>query len=209
MALPAQAALTYTEARLNLNQSYNGSTVELTLPNGRRTIYTEASNSDEVVFSRDHLASDGSIYFRREGRYPRSFLWRTLDDRRVLELQSVDLTQSGTEKTESYLTLRLRFAGAIRPFGVAFGDPDEKDALVVFVITVLGDLYTITLPKDVFIHAKATETLASGWCSVFKPSAFRLRDPYRLAAIDSNQLFVSLSDGDILNLKRAAGEDGE
>lgn len=218
----SKATYLYTETRLNLDQVYNGSTIQLAIPNHNafisqtphnleRTIVTRlGTSSNEDVFSREHLASEGGIYFRREERYPRSFLWRFLDERKVLELQSVDLTQdTGVEKaTEALLTLRLRFSSPVRPYGLAFGDPDEKDALVIFAIAGAGELYTITLHKDVFVHAKATESLAPEWYRVWTPPAFRIREAYRLTATTAQELFVSLSDGGLLRLDRGNINDG-
>jgi DNA repair protein RAD51/nuclear pore complex protein Nup160 len=128
--------------------------------------------------------------------------------RKVLEIQSVDLTQGAAEKTEALLTLRLRFPDTVRPFGVAFGDSDEKDALVVFAITTAGELYTITLHKDVFVHHKSSEALAPDWCKVFVPPAFRIREAFRLTVVNAHELFVSLSDGGLLRLNRSNGDNG-
>jgi DNA repair protein RAD51/nuclear pore complex protein Nup160 len=219
MAKP-RATYLYTETRLNLDQATTSSTVELVLPdydasnsrtphNPERTIITRTTSSNEDAFSRENLASEGSIFFRRENRYPRTFLWRLLDLRKVLELQSVDLTQGAAEKTEALLTLRLRFPDAVRPFGVAFGDSDEKDALVVFAITKAGELYTITLHKDIFVHHKSSESLAPDWCKVFVPPAFRIREAFRLSVVTAHELFVSLSDGGLLRLNRNNGDNGE
>jgi hypothetical protein len=209
MAALVRAAYNYTETRLNLDNGYSGFTIELDVATGKRTTVDETAILDEDAFAREHLASDGSIYFRRESRYPRSFLWRLLDGRKVLELQSVDLTQDSNENLDGPLTVRLRFAYPIRPFGVAFGDPDEKDALAVFVISSAGELFTINLGRDVFAHRKSTDTLSPDWCKIFRPSAFRLKTPYRLTAVSAHDLFVSLSDGDILRLARESGEDGK
>jgi DNA repair protein RAD51/nuclear pore complex protein Nup160 len=215
-----RAPFLYTETRLNLDQGYTGSTVDITLPSSststfgysqeaKRAVISDVQvGSDEATFARDHLASDGSIYFRRDGRYPRSFLWRLLDDRRVLEVQSVDLSQDSTEKTEALLTLLLRFPAAIRPLCIAFGDPDERDALNVFAITAADELWTLTLHKDFFVHLKATESLTLEWCKVAIPSIFRVARPYRLFASNARELFVSLVDGGIARLTRKAGEDG-
>ena len=211
----SRATYLYTETRLNLDPAYSGSTVELDLTDSenlslpKREVVTGVRPSiSEAAFSKHHLANDSSIYFRRESRYPRSFLWRLLDDRKLLELQSVDLTQDAGEKSEALLTIHIKFDNPVRPYGIAFADPDEKDALVVFIITMAGELFTITLHKDVFMHLKATESLPIDWCKVYYPPAMRVREPYRLTAINANELFVSLSDGGLLKLDRKADEDG-
>jgi Nucleoporin Nup120/160 len=125
-----------------------------------------------------------------------------------LELQAVDLTQTANEKTEALLTVHISFPSAVRPYGVAFGDPEDRDALVIFALTVQGDLHTINLHKDVFVHPKAAEALPPDWCKSFNPPALRIREPYRLFAPSTNQLLLSLTDGGILQLDRKHGDDG-
>jgi hypothetical protein len=215
-----RAPFVYTETRLNLDQGYAGSTIEITLPNNnpaafgtsqpakRQILNDVKAGSDEATFSREHLASDGSVYFRRDERYPRSFLWRVLDERTALEIQSVDLSQDENEKTEALLTLILRFPAAIRPFCIAFGDPDERDALNVFAITTTNELWTLNLHRDFFVHRNSTEALTMEWCKTMTPSIFTASSPYRLMAASSRELFVSTHDGGIARLTRQAGQDG-
>ncbi|KAF2667963.1 hypothetical protein BT63DRAFT_441495 [Microthyrium microscopicum] len=215
MAKP-RARYNYTETRLNLDQAYAGSTVELAIPESshynalqpKRTILSSSSSgTDEASFLRDNLALDCSIFFRHENRYPRSFLWRLLDERKVLEIQSVDLTQDAGEKVEALLTLRLRFPSSIRPYCLAFADPEVKDALTVYAITATNELYTITLQKDLFVHLKSSETLPTDWCRIFAPPALRVREPFRLTSINAEELFVSLSDGALLKLDQKSHEN--
>jgi DNA repair protein RAD51/nuclear pore complex protein Nup160 len=207
-----RAPLLYTETRLNLDQAHAGSTIDLTLSktsNFDRKLYNDVRiGSDEDQFKTEHIASDASLYFRRDERYPRSFLWRLLEKRTVLELQSVDLSQDSSEKTEAILTLLLRFPAKIRPFCIAFADPDEKDALNVFAITETDELWTLTLNRDFFIHTKATETLPSDWCKVTKPSIFAVTTPFRLFSSNARELYMSMVDGQVVRLTRRAGEDG-
>jgi hypothetical protein len=210
-----RATYLYTETRLNLDAAHSGSIVELDLSTStnlslptRKVLSNVRQSATEAIFSRHHIANDSSIFFRRESRYPRSFLWRLLDDRKLLELQSIDLTQDAGEKLEALLTIRIKFQSPVRPYGIAFADPDEKDALVIFVITKGGELFTITLTKDVFVHLKATETLPVDWCKSFFPPAMRVREPYRLTSLNAHELFISLSDGGLLKLDRKTGEDG-
>ncbi|KAK5009966.1 hypothetical protein LTR16_010439, partial [Cryomyces antarcticus] len=162
----------YRETRLNVEPTNPSSTITIHLPahsasilssrtSSKRSLVTpNVTDSDEVAFSKRHLASEGSIYFRRKTRSPRSFLWRILDDRKLLELQSVDITQEEHNVHEATLTLVLSFPTAIRQSGIAFADPEEHDALNVFVLTNANELYTITLHKDSFVRAAATENVA-------------------------------------------------
>jgi hypothetical protein len=215
----ARAPFLYTETRLNLDQSYTNSTVEITLPSSgssfgiqselkRNVVSGVEVGSDIATFTRDHIASEGSIYFRRDERYPRSFLWRLLDDKKVLEVQSVDLSQDASEKTDAILTLLLRFPAAIRPFCIALGDPDERDALNIFAITTANELWTLTLPREFFANLKTTEDMNLDWCKAMVPSIFSTYQPYRLFAVSSRQLFVSMTNGSVARLTRQAGDDG-
>lgn len=207
MATKPKAIYLYTETRLNLDPAYSSALV---------TLHTSSSSSpsseplthDEATFSRYNLATDASIFFRRANSSPRSFLWRLLDHRKLLEIQAVDLIQAANEKTEALLTVRLHFAHSIRPYGIAFGDPDDRDAIVVFALTLQNELYTINLHKDIFVHSKASEALPPDWCVTFSPPALRIREPYRLFASQSNQLLLSLTDGGILQLDGTHHEQG-
>ncbi|KAL1646814.1 hypothetical protein SLS58_002949 [Diplodia intermedia] len=215
------APLLYRETRLNLDPPYAGSTIGVTLPphstsaflsrpKGKRIVVEEGNtSSDETSFARRHLAaSDASIFFRRKHPYPRTFLWRILDDRKVLELRSVDLTVDRHHKGEAILTLLLSFPNAIRPFGVALAERDDRDALNVFVLTTANELYTLDLHKDFFIRPAATEIDVDVWCKTCVPSAFSFRYPYRIVASSAVELLVSLHDGGLLRLNRTAASDG-
>jgi WD40 repeat protein len=220
MASKPRAKYLYTETRLNLDPAYPSAALTLQLPtsssswNPLSAISNPLSHNpskaviyDEATFSKKYLAGDGSIFFRRETRSPRSFLWRLLDNRKLLELQAVDLTQAASEKTEALLTIQLAFPSAIRPYGIAFGDPDDRDALAIFALTMQGELYTINLHRDLFVHSKAAESLPPDWCKTFNPPALRIREPYRLFVPSVNQLLLSLSDGCILQLDRSTDND--
>jgi DNA repair protein RAD51/nuclear pore complex protein Nup160 len=207
-----RAPYLFTETRLNLDQAYAGSTIDISLSksgNHERRLSNDVQiGSDETQFTRDHLASEASLYFRNGEKYHGSFLWRLLDDRRALEIQSVDLSQDAGQKTEAILTLLLRFPAAIRPFCIAFADSTDRDVLNVFAITTTDELWTLTLHREIFIHPKYSESLMSDWCKVIKPSMFAVTTPYRLFSSTARELFVSMIDGQVVRLTRRAGEDG-
>ncbi|KAF2401531.1 hypothetical protein EJ06DRAFT_521300 [Trichodelitschia bisporula] len=220
MAKNLRQTCAYREVRLHLDPPYTGLVVELTLPqtsitpftkttSGRRTVQSDTQISrDESSFAKHHLASDGSIYFRRDGRYPRNLLWRLLDDRTTLEIRSVDLTQDTEVNHEAILLLSIKFSTAIRPFSLSFAEPDDIDAVNVFAITTGNELYTLTIPKDFFINLKATDSTRFEWCKIYAPSLLKLQTPYRMFATSAYDLFVSLGDGGILKLTRHPGSDG-
>lgn len=209
----------YKEARLNIEPAFPGSTISLTLPASttstfssrpvpKRTVITEQYiDQDEEAFAKRHLASEGSMFFRRHHEYPRSFLWRILDNRKALEIQSADLDQDFNHKFEANLTLILQFAAPIRPFCVAFADSEERDALTVFAITTANELYTITLHRDFFMKPAASEQEIGDWCKRSSPTLFMNRVPYRLVAPSVHELLVSLDDGAILYMTKKNKDD--
>lgn len=215
-----EVSFLYKEARLNLEPAFPGSTIHLTLPSStgptfgkgiqpkRTVVHEKYPDQDEDTFARKHLASEASIYFRRKHSYPRCFLWRILDDRKVLEIQSIDFDQDADAQTEAHLTLQLQFPSPIRPFGIAFDEPDDQDALTAFVVTASKELYTLNLHRDFFVREAATEMDIGAWCKIFSPISFRLRDPYRIFAVNDRDLFFSMQDGGIQHLTRKVGEDG-
>ncbi|RMZ69092.1 nucleoporin [Pyrenophora seminiperda CCB06] len=200
----------YKEARLNIDSAFPGSTIAFNVPasspfGGRpsvkRSVITEHHvDKDENAFTRRHLATDGSMHFRRHHGYPRSFLWRVLDNRKMLEIQTVDLDHDFTDKFEANLTILFQFPAPIRPFCVAFAEPADRDALTVFAITTANELYTITLHRDFFINPAASELDPDGWFKRFEPALFSGRIPYRLVAVDAEELLVTLDDGAICRL---------
>ncbi|KAF1840701.1 uncharacterized protein K460DRAFT_410115 [Cucurbitaria berberidis CBS 394.84] len=202
----------YKEARLNIEPAFPGSTIAFTLPssslstfgsrpNAKRTVITEQyADQDEDAFTRRHLATDGSMFFRQHHEYPRSFLWRVLDNRKMLEIQAVDLDHDYNDKFEANLTLLLQFPSPIRPFCVAFAEPTDRDALTVFAITTANELYTITLHRDFFTNPAASEQDIENWCKRSEPALFSGRIPYRLVAQDVDELLVTLDDGAICRM---------
>jgi hypothetical protein len=202
----------YKEARLNIEPAFPGSTIAFALPASshstfgsrptvKRTVLTEQHvDKDEDAFARRHLATDGSMYFRQHHGYPRSFLWRVLDNRKMLEIQAVDLDHDLGDRFEANLTILLQFPSPIRPFCVAFATPTDRDALTVFAITTANELYTITLPRDFFASPAASEQNIETWCKRTEPTLFSGRIPYRLVAESAEELLVTLDDGAICRM---------
>jgi hypothetical protein len=202
----------YKEARLNIEPAFPGSTIAFALPASfhstfgsrptvKRTVLTEYYvDKDEDAFTRRHLATDGSMYFRQHHGYPRSFLWRVLDNRKMLEIQAVDLDHELSDKFEANLTILLQLPSPIRPFCVAFATPTDRDALTVFAITTANELYTITLHRDFFAKPAASEQDMETWCKRAEPLLFSGRIPYRLVAESAEELLVTLDDGAICRM---------
>jgi nuclear pore complex protein Nup160 len=207
----------FKELRLNLEPACLDSVVTVRLPphgqlsktSQRRVKPSELPPAeDEGAFAEKYLASSSSIYFRRNQKYPRSFLWRVLDDGKTLSIQSVDLSKSTKSTAGASLILRLAFTNTIRPAGVVLSDSKEHEHFNVFVLTSSDGLYTFTLRPEFFTRASAIEANVSFWCKIFLPSSFSFRYPHRLVAINPLELLISLHDGGVLKLSRKQEDDG-
>ena len=193
---------------LSINTTGNNSQALTLFGAGRKRGYNEISELDEESYARKHLASEASVYFRRKSRFPRSFLWRVLGDRRLLEVQCVDLVQQRSNpQQEGSLTFHIELPADIVRGGVAFADPEETDALEIFVLTTSNELFTITLKRDLL--ARDTPPNDFDPATVVKkyaPSSFGFRYPYRMIAVSSLEIIVSLHDGSLLRLERERNE---
>lgn len=221
------ASCLYQETRLNLDPALPP--VELLVPSNnnsasafasrespkRRRVERPSQAHDEEAFS-GNLATESSIHFRphphdtKKPLRPSALLWRLLENRKVLELQAVELSQDRAEKHEAVLTLRLGFSDTIKPTGIAFAEDDTQDdaaALVVFVMTAIGELYTLTLKKEAFVPPGALRE-RSDWYKSCTPSALGYRTPVRLVARSAREVWVALGDGGMVRLERDHADDG-
>ena len=174
----------------------------------RQVIDTLPACQDEESFTRRYFASEGSIYFRKCQKYPRSILWRCLEENKAVELQCVDLSKEEHEHREAALILRLEIPGLIRRHGVALADPVDQDILHVFLLTRSNELHTITIRPDAFCRAEASgDDLGKGYKS-FRPASFSISNPCRLFALSSFELVIALDDGRLVRLTRSQGSDG-
>lgn len=171
--------------------------------------YDKTPIKDDEDFARRYLATQGSIYFRQRKIYPRTFLWRVVNDSTVLEIQSADVSKSIVDKHEANLTLRLDFQEAIIPSGVALADTEDHEVLNVFVLTTSRRLHTITLRPEFFRRVSSIDENIQDWCKSFIPSPLTFTNPHRLHACSTTALFIALDSGALLRLTRRAGDDGE
>ncbi|KAI5245957.1 hypothetical protein E4T42_06584 [Aureobasidium subglaciale] len=220
MALTATAPMApclYTEARLNIEPTYANSTLHIPTE-GQSSFFSRKrsrsddalANADEEAYAKRHLATESSIFFRRQNRNPRCFLWRVLEEGRLLHIQSVDLIQARRNTQESVITFALSFSNPIRSNGVAFADAVERDALEVFVLTTANELFTFTLRKDLLLRGSlpsATDFDPASCFKLYQSPSFSFRIPYKLVALSSMDLLVSLSDGGLLRLSRNVGQN--
>lgn len=207
----------YKEARLDLDPTIRGSTVAIRLP-GTNTFTSRAGQKrshvaeipiaeDENAFRQRHLATASSIYYRKHQKSLRRFLWRVLEDGKVLSIRNVDISRQSAV-ADANLTLRLVFPSAIKPGCIALSDSKDHDVLSVFVVTESKHLYTLSLRPEFFRKSTSTEENTVDWCKIYSCSTFSFKQPHRLVALDSDELLVSLSDGGLIKFERNSGADG-
>jgi len=215
---PVSSICLFKETRTDLEPLLPGSVIQIQVPSTstfsvrprqqRRILRTLPTYQDDNAFRKHYLATSGSLFFGRTKRHPRSFLWRVLDEGKILELRSADLSKSSQESREASLIIQLCFPSALKHGGVALADTDDQDVLNLFALTKGNELYTFRLRKDFFCLAAASEDDILRWTKVSKPATFSISTPHRLIAPNDLQLIVSLSDGRLLILRRQKGEDG-
>ncbi|KAK1823981.1 hypothetical protein LTR12_001514 [Friedmanniomyces endolithicus] len=184
----------------------------LTRAGSKRPFEDISSTNDEASYARKHLATEASVFFRSPSSSPRNILWRILDERKVLEIQAVDLVKDkrhAEDSGDSWLTFRLAVGDGILENGVQFGDALESDALECFVLTGGKELVTVTLKRDLLTRASVPGEFDARTCvKRFASSFLSVRHVYRFRAVSSLELLVSLADGGLVHLRRKAGESG-
>lgn len=203
----------YKETRLNLDPATQGSTVTISLPTSGASTWPSRKTQkrphdaeipiaeDENAFRKKYLATAASIYHRQYHATPRSFLWRILDDGKILAIRAVDVCRQ-TNVADATLTLRLSFPSPITPGCVAFADSKEHDLLNVFAVTESRQLYTLGLRPDYFRKTSSTDDNVRDWCKVSIPSSFTIGHPHRLVALSADELLVSSPNGELQKLVR-------
>jgi nuclear pore complex protein Nup160 len=91
---------------------------------------------------------------------------------------------------------------------VALSDPEDHEALNVFVISSARELYTFTLRPEFFRRSASIDETIADWCKISRPAPFNFAFPHRIHASSPLELFISLDSGALLRLTRKAGEDG-
>lgn len=168
----------------------------------KRAKHQEHPDTEEK-FKFAHHASSASIYYRPAERFPRSILWRLVEDSHVLSISAVDFTKPESH-AELETTFRFVFPEPIQPGTVGFADAPTRDELVVYALTRDGVLYTLSLTPD-FIQRNSflkRGAQTSSFCTTYCPSAFTLHSPHFLLPINHESLLIPLQDGNILKLVR-------
>lgn len=203
--------IAHKETRVNLEPASPASVVHIRIPNpsrkfrdtaaDRRHYASDKLQDEETAFRSKNLATAASIYHRKHHQSPRSFLWRLLDDGRVLSLRAADICKKG-KADDTNLILHLRFPNPIRPACIALADPQEHDALNVFVLDDSNHLYTITLRPDHFRKRAATENGLGDACKSHTAGTFSFKHPHRLVAASASLVVVTFHDGGIIRFDK-------
>ncbi|KAF7559693.1 hypothetical protein G7046_g4462 [Stylonectria norvegica] len=202
----------FKETRLNLEPPASASTVTLRVPSNsthsraQRKITRDDSVEDETTFRLKNLATASSIYHRQWHDTPRSFLWRILEDGTLLSIRAVDVCKKA-QAVDASLVLNFRFPVPIQPGCVTFADPEEHDALCVFVLDQTYQLYNFTLRPDLFRKRAAVETTISELCKVHTPAGLGFKHPHRMVAVTAETLLVTVNDGGMIRLDKLKTQD--
>ena len=156
---PASSLCLLKETKINL-ESPPSSVVQIQLPSSstfsvrsrqqQRVLKTTPNYKDEETFSKHCLATSGSIHFLSTSKYPRSILWRVVQEQKVLELRSRDLTKTEREIKEAALVVQLHFPVPIKHGGVALADTEDPNIFNVFALTKGNELYTCSIRGTFF-----------------------------------------------------------
>ncbi|KAF5125833.1 Nucleoporin [Metarhizium anisopliae] len=202
----------FKETRLNIEPPAPSSIVSIRVPskngNGRsqRRITHESLSEDETTFRLKNLSINSSIYHRKWHDTPRSFLWRVLEDGAVLSIRAADVCKK--DKTpDAPLVLNFNFSVPIQSGCVAFSDPEEHDALCVYVLDQSSQLYTFTLRPEFFRKRTAIDAVLSELCKVQSPAGLGFKSPHRLVAVTANTLLVTVSDGGMIRFDKTKHDD--
>lgn len=209
----------YKEIRLDVDPAAEGSTIAIRLPQHGTSTWTSKSQKrsqvtettvaeDEANFKKKILATAASVYHRSHHKTPKSFLWRVLEDGKLLSIRAVDISkQSGT--ADFNLTLRFCFTHSIKPGCIAFSDSNVHDVLSVFVLTDENHLFTLSLRPEHFRKPSSTENNIGDWCKSYLSGQLGFKKAFRLVALSPDELLLSYANGELTRLARKSGGDGE
>ncbi|RCI07937.1 hypothetical protein L249_5841 [Ophiocordyceps polyrhachis-furcata BCC 54312] len=201
-----EALYLFKETRLNLEPPSLAVQVVIRVPSKQRLPARDPSGDDETTFRLKNLAVASSIYHRKWHDAPRSFLWRVLEDGRALSIRVADIYKR--DKTpDAPLVLHFAFDQPIQPGCLAFADPQEHDALCIFVLDQASQLFTFTLRPDMFRRRAAVDASLSELCKVQSPTGLTFKAPHRLAAVNENLLLVTVNDGGMIRFDRNKSDD--
>lgn len=202
----------FKETRLNLEPPAPASIVTIRVPSlsgghSRSSNKNDGAAEDETAFRRKNLATATSIYHRQWHDTPRNFLWRVLEDGHLLSVRAADISRHN-KAADAPLVLNFHFTVPIQPGCVAISDPQEHDALCLFVLDTSSHLYTFTLRPDLFRKRTAVDAGLSDLAKVQAPAGLGFKYPHRMVAVSANTLLVTVNDGGMIRLDRNYADDG-
>lgn len=204
----------FKETRLNLEPSSSALVANIRVPSPsshtrghRRGARNDGRDVDEErAFAQKNLAPASSIYQRQWTASPSSFLWRVLEDGIVLSVRAVDVCKKEKD-LDAPLVLNFNFAVPILPSCVALTDPQDHDALYIYVIDQANHLYSFSLRPDLFRRRATLDSSLADVCAVHVPPSLTSRHPHRLVPVNHDKLLVTLHDGGLVKLDRNRGPD--
>ncbi|OQO05016.1 hypothetical protein B0A48_08036 [Cryoendolithus antarcticus] len=175
----------------------------------RKRPHDEISGLDEEEYSSKYLATESSIFFRPAKKFPRCLLWRILEGRKVVEVRSVDLLKEKDSDDEGGLVFRIELPAPVMKGGVVLAELKGANGIEVFILTDTKELVTVTLRRDLLARRALPRGFeASSVVAKYSPSGLGFRHAFKMIAVTSTELMVSLNDGGLLRLERSAGETG-
>lgn len=208
----SESQFLFKETRVNLEPPSHSSVVTVRVPAGRapsrRKQTSDNDTEDETTFRTKNLATASSIYHRKHHDFPRSFLWRVLDDGTTLSIRTVDLCRKDKSTPDAPLVLNFSFATPLLPNCIALADPEEHDVLCVFVLDQAHVLWTFTLRPDLFRKKTAVDAGLSEVAKRHAPTGLSFKHPHRLEAVSANMLLVTVNDGGMMRFDRAHPDEG-
>ncbi|CEJ90670.1 Putative Dna repair protein rad51 [[Torrubiella] hemipterigena] len=202
----------FKETRLNLEPPAPASIVTIRVPStsaqarSQRQRSADGASEEEAAFKQKNLASSSAIYHRQFHHGPRSFLWRVLEDGTLLSIRAIDIAREN-KGLDATLILNFHFTVPIQPSCVAFADPQEHDALCVFVLDTSCHLYTFTLRPEFFRKRTAVDIGLADLAKVQAPAGLGFKYPHRMVAVSSNTLLVTVNDGGMIRFDRNHADD--
>ncbi|KAI1180517.1 nucleoporin Nup120/160-domain-containing protein [Nemania sp. FL0916] len=199
----------FKEVRLNYEPTSSSFVVNVELPSIGNSLKSRRltngfgrANADDDAVHAQTCATASAIYNRRYHQDPRHILWRVLEHNTVLSLRTIDLCKPDGAP-DANLVLNFHFPTPIRPSCIALSDPSDHDAIAVFVVDEAGQLYTLFLRPDSFRRRSFVESGMGDTCKIFTINALQsFKTPYRLLAVNTDQLILTLTDGGHIRLDR-------
>jgi nuclear pore complex protein Nup160 len=202
----------FKETRLNLEPPSSSLIVNVRLPGSnsnrgqRNKQAPDATVEDVPSFRSKHIAVASSVFHRKWHDSPRSFLWRVLEDGSVLSIRVMDIYMKD-KGSDLPLVLNFHFTTPIQPNCIAFADPQEHDALCIFVIDQSYHLWTFTLRPDLFRKRSAVDAGLSEVAKRHVPTGLSFKHPHRMVALTTDTLLVTVNDGGMMRFDRTSPTD--